>query len=289
MQDLGTLGGPDAFAFSIDDSGTVLGFSYTSYKPGPTGVPPIDPFLWENNRMLDLGTLGGTAGFPNSFNHHNQVVGQSNLAGDVQFRPFLWEHGVMTALGTFLGPGHPSDGAAFSINDSGEAVGWADNQNNDYAAAWKNAVTTNLGTVGGDSCAYANSVNSKGQIVGRSGLCLIADAHAFLREEGGPLVDLNTLVALDTGVHLTSALFINDNGEIAAIGLLENGDQHAFVLIPCDSNESGEVCDYSLVDGNAGASVTPPRSSRASGQVSLPAAPCRHNNWFHLPVVGPHN
>ncbi len=266
MQDLGTLGGPDASAVAINDSGTVIGFSYTSNIPGPTGLPPIDPFLWDNHKMLDLGTLGGTASFPNSFNHHRQVVGQSNLADDVEFHPFLWEHGVMTDLGTFLGPGHPSDGVANSINDSGEAVGWADNRNNDFPALWKDNVTTNLGSVGGDSCAYANSINAKGQVVGRSGLCLgaLGDVHAFLWENGGPLVDLNTLVSSGTGVHLTSALFISDQSEIAATGLLANGDQHAFLLIPC--GEGDESCE-----DNARDATTATEGSSTSIAQRLPA------------------
>ena len=166
----------------------------------------------------------------------------------------------MTDLGTFLGPGHPSYGIANSINDSGEAVGWADNQNNDFPALWKDNVTTNLGTIGGDSCAYANSINAKGRVVGRSGLCLIADAHAFLWEKGGPLVDLNTLVPSGNGVHLTSALFINDKGEIAATGLLGNGDQHAFLLIPC--GEGKESCEETAEDATAateGSSTSAPQ------------------------------
>ena len=281
MQDLGTLGtGHDASAVAINDSGTVLGFSYTSNIPGPTGLPPIDPFLWDNHEMLDLGTLGGTASFPNSFNHHRQVVGQSNLADDMEFHPFLWEHGVMTDLGTFLGPGHPSDGVANSINDSGEAVGWADNRNNDFPALWKDNVTTNLGTVGGDSCAYANSINSRGQVVGRSGLCLgdLGDAHAFLWEEGGPLVDLNTLVFSGAGVHLTDAFFINDCGEIAATGLLANGDEHAFLLIPCWEGEAScednigsptAAIKGSLMSVAQHASTTTPVSAVLSGRRML--------------------
>jgi uncharacterized membrane protein len=86
MQDLGTLGGPDSFGYYINEHGEVTGQSFTNDIPNETtGIPTLDPFLWRDGRMLDLGSLGGTFGVPDALNNRGQVVGGSTLAGDEAF------------------------------------------------------------------------------------------------------------------------------------------------------------------------------------------------------------
>jgi probable HAF family extracellular repeat protein len=265
MRDLGTLGGDDAIASFVNQRGQVTGQSYTNTTPNPgTGLPTTDPFLWENGMMLDLGGLGGTFGNPTSLNSRGQVVGISNLAGDLTTHPFLWTKSRgMQDLGTLGG----SNGETNWINDAGEIAGKADlpgpsPQNHD-AVLWKNSLVTDLGTLPGDSCSNAYQVNSSGQVVGTSEdqiLCAVPTGeHAFLWENGGPMVDLNTLIPPGSSLQLTFAFAINDRGEILGTGLPagctpENVSfcGHAFVLVPCDENHVDvEGCDYGLADGSA--------------------------------------
>ena len=239
MEDLGTLGGPDANAFLVNDRGQVTGWSFTNSTPSNNCFFPLttDPFLWEHGKMTDLGTLGGTCGFPNWLNNRGEVVGQSNLAGDSTFHPFLWKRGKLQDLGTLGG----NFGTAFSISEAGDIVGWATTAGDQAIHAFlsKRGHMSDLGVIRGKLCSVAYAINSKQQIVGSSDDCAGGNPHAFFWEDGS-LVDLNTFVSPNSGVVLAFALSVNEHGEIASLGLLPNGDQHAFELIPCDDEHSGE-------------------------------------------------
>jgi probable HAF family extracellular repeat protein len=264
MQDLGTLGGPDANAIAINERGQIAGQSYVNSTANSVldacggfsvNVPTEDPFIWKNSKMTDLGTLGGTCGFVSGQNDRGQVIGQSDLAGDLTFHPFLWDGKQMRDLGTLGG----DTGVANWINDEGDIAGKADlpgtpPQNHD-AVLWRDGGIFDLGTLPGDSCANTYYVNARGQVVGTSesrGLCLVPTGeHAFLWENDGPMVDLNSLIPPNSSLQLTFAVAINDRGEIAGFGVPAGCAPqdvgicgHAYVLIPCDDKHSGgDVCE----------------------------------------------
>jgi probable HAF family extracellular repeat protein len=233
MRDLGTLGGTDANAFIVNQRGQVTGWSFINSAPSANCFYPMttDPFLWEDGEMTDLGTLGGTCGFPNWLNERGEVVGQSNLEGDQTFHPFLWRERKMRDLGTLGG----SFGAAFSISEAGAVVGWSTPLGDQvlHAFLWEHGSMRDLGVIDGKLCSIAYAVNVKRQVVGSSDDdCAGGNPHAFVWD-AGVMTDLNNFVPSNSDVQLTFALSINERGEIASLGILPNGDQHAFVLIPC--------------------------------------------------------
>jgi probable HAF family extracellular repeat protein len=234
MQDLGTLGGPDAVAPIINESGQVAGFSYTSSLA-------LNPFIWDNGKMVDLGTLGGSFGTPGDLNNRGQVTGSSTLAGDVITHPFLWTPpGSMRDLGTLGG----SFGVGNAINDAGEVAGGATIAGDValHAFFWKRGRMTDLGAVPGYNCIEAFGINSKSQVVGQAETqCGVSPgAFAFLWENGH-MIDLNVFVPPGSNLMLGDVEQINDRGEMFGSTVLPNGDVHAFVLIPCGEGEEGCV------------------------------------------------
>ena len=251
MQDLGTLGGPDSVAWFVNERGQVAGQSYINSIPNPAPESDLRSlFIAEDGKMVDVGSLGGTSSILVGLNNRGQMTGTMTLAGDQAYHPFLWSDGSLTDLGTLGG----DCGQAHALNDAGVVVGWAcDSQFAVFAFVWRNGVMANLGTVDGDPCSVADGINSRGQVVGESSPSCFPQGggpqEAFLWENGGPAVDLNTLISPSSGMELAGGFSINDRGEINGGGVLPNGDQHAFLLIPCDENHANvEGCDYSEVE-----------------------------------------
>src|ERR1700676_4860404 len=214
--------------------------------------------------MLDLGTLGGALGIRTALNNRGQVVGQMTLAGDTQNHAFLWDRGSLTDLGTLGG----DTSYASWINDRGDIFGGAGLPGNQtlHAVIWKNGVMTDLGTPDGDPCSDASVINSHCQAVGISSDCNRTFLHSYLWENGGPIVDLQTLVLPGSDLAVGDNISINDRGEIVANGLLPNGAGiRAILLIPCDDDHPGiEGCDYDLVEGSNAATSSMPVTQKQS-------------------------
>src|SRR5215208_4461595 len=212
MKDLDTLGGLGSSASAINDSGQVVGSSYTD-----NGWVVEHAFLYENGQMKDLHTLMGLNSAANSWaadiNDSGHVVG-TYVTASGEHHAFLYKDGQMKDLGT-LG----SDFSfASAINDSGQVVGasYSAYYGEVHAFLYEDGQMKDLGDLGGDynpeiGKDRANGINASGHVVGQS-LKSSNNFHAFLYRGEGPMQDLGDLVTSGEGSSGASA--INDFDQI---------------------------------------------------------------------------
>jgi len=166
-------GDPDGFAIAINDKGQAV---------GQTGDcrSSFHAVLWDNGTVSDLGNLGELQLAPQDINNQAQVVGYALSPSTLV--AFLWENGVATSLGTL-----PPDvfSLAFGINEKGQIVG--DSCDESFACRaflWQNGTMTELNSLVNDPNApfleNANSINSRGQIAGKTTVQGTPIADAFL-------------------------------------------------------------------------------------------------------------
>jgi probable HAF family extracellular repeat protein len=147
------------------------------------GAPnyPLDPFLYHNGTMTDLGNLGGIWTGATAINDRGQIVGYAGLpamGGNLYPETaFLYENGVMRDLGGL-------------VSDPDREFGSA-----------------------------ARGINNLGQVVGVAGAGLSAN-HGFLYDDGR-MTDLNALVDPASGWVITDAAAINEVRQIAATACRE--------------------------------------------------------------------
>ena len=144
----------------------------------------------------------------------------------------------------------------------GEVAGYADlPDQTHHPVLWKQGKIRDLGTVAGDPCGRAQSVNARGQVVGGTSDCSYF-VHAFLWEDGGPMLDLNRLIPAGSGLELTFAININDRGGILAKSIPDGVNPHQdadlyghlVLLVPCEP-ENGESCEASLAQPAASVAI----------------------------------
>lgn len=204
----------DTTAFALNDSAQIVGVSL-----GTGGFERA--VLWQNNTIMDLGTLGGPFSIAWDINANGVIVGKATTASAE--RAFRWESGTMTDLGT-LG-GEASD--AFGCNNVGQIVGWAQSGGPAYqACAWDGARVENIGVMGGFTASMADAVNNFGYVVGDD-----SNGVGFLYTPLHGLLFLEALLPSGHGWSQFSPRDINDVGQIVGAATI-GGTRHAFLMNP---------------------------------------------------------
>ena len=162
----------------------------------------------------------------------------------------LWHAGAFQALPVVPNFNYAT---ATGVNDAGTASGMAftfdfsqlvDPHAAGHAVLFSNGAVTDLGTLPADRTSAATGINNSGTVVGFStalapDLSLFAGpeletasslSHAFVYTNG-TMYDLNRQLINGAGWQLTSAMAINDAGQIVGTGII-NQQQHAFLLTP---------------------------------------------------------
>jgi probable HAF family extracellular repeat protein len=266
--DLGTLGGTFSNALGVNNKGWVTGLATL---PGDASVHAL---LWREGVKTDLGTLGGPNSTPNTFTGSSSVSQRGEIVGAAESSaadplgenfflcnfndgllclPFLWEDGAMTPLPTLGG----NNGAAFQINNRGQAVGGAENTTHDPTCVapqvlqfkpvlWEEGEIRELPTFGGDPDGVAFAINDRGQAVGVSTDCTLTPGHALLLHNG-KVTDMGTL----RGLALAPS-DINNEGQVVGVAFVPNVRNveaflwhHGFVrglgTLPGDASSSGNA------------------------------------------------
>ena len=264
--DLGTLGGTQSLARSVNVAGDIVGWAY------PAGQAIQHAFRWHAGTMTDLGSLGGGFGDAHAINDAGLIVGSSNTA-DGEEHAFWWSGGVMHDMGTLGGTLSRAFGVnrwgdivgqsfitgddgfhpflskpggqmfdlgtlggvaaqAADVNDLVHVCGWSELQTNSPLSRgffWSNGVIKSIGTLGGIYSA-AFGMNNLDDVVGAS--TRADETQVAILWSHDQLVDLNTLLPPGSGWLLTRAWDIDDRGVIVGEGIRPDGSARAFQLSP---------------------------------------------------------
>jgi probable HAF family extracellular repeat protein len=220
-----------AGAIAISSDGAVAGYQMSGpYMPHAT--------LFENGRLIDLGTLGGDASFANGAASGDRVVGWARLPDETR-HAFLYDGGIMHDLGTLGGV----TSQAFAMNDAGVVVGSSYPEGSDVEVPmiWTAAGGMRALPVPQVNGGQALCINRSGQIVGyfidevMVQPFLYADGHA---------TQLPTL-----GGWASKAYGISDNGYIVGYALTNDPNFPKFHAVMW-SDEG--IFDYGALAGGHG-------------------------------------
>src|SRR5262245_43411328 len=233
ITDLGTFGGADSQAFSVNEKAQVAGFATTS-----DDLPFA--FRWDDGHLTNLGTLGGLVAIGLGINNDGHVVGTANTTapdtvnGGQQNHAFLWSRGVMRDLGTVPGT---INSDAWAINARDQVVGWsynlppddvdpATNPGNSHPFIWDRGVMKELTLAAGMTNGFAGAINEAGVIAGNGFDGSTLHALVWRADKSGAYVPLD--LGFPAGTGRSSLRGINNDGDVVGDARFIGGPGHAF-------------------------------------------------------------
>jgi probable HAF family extracellular repeat protein len=242
VTDLGTLGGANAVAFWVTDSGDVVGFSDTGQMDS-NGLFTQHGFRWHRGTMHDLGTPNGNFTYAFSANDEGRVAGQTFLPDDFTGHAALWnKNGALTDLGTLGG----TNSYANAISSEDQLTGTSQTTSPDpffgqqqHPFFWEKGLMTDIGTLGGVN-GFGSGINKNGEVVGGTAV----NATLVPPFRGPPFFAFHWKDGVMTKLEANNAvesfaIAINDRSQVAG----------EFSFVDSNGNVITHACLWEKVDG----------------------------------------
>jgi probable HAF family extracellular repeat protein len=189
----------------------------------PDRGDPEHALVWDNGKLIDLGTLGGQRSAARAVNDRGQVVGWSETSGGGTSHAFLWSDGEMKDLGTL--PGFDFSNAA-SINNQGQIVGELSNtakRQISHAFLWEGGKMQDLGLLPNGKASdwfEVKKINNRGQIVGTE---LGGPGRGGFLWEAGRMRSFCGAGSINPALTSCQLADVNDQGQIIGLAVKEAG------------------------------------------------------------------
>ena len=218
VTNIGTLGGNDSVALSINDLGEVVGYSKTADGE-------VHAFRYFREAIFDLSTLGGKESYAYLITNSGILIGDSRTP-DGMLRPFM---GAPNSPLLNLGGDPHLFSSARGANNVGQVVGFRliideHGQFHKRAYLYTTNRTIDLGTFGGKQ-SDAIAINDAGKVVGH----LYTEYHDGQKRavlyQAGKVLEIGTF-----GGNVSIGEAINKAGQVVGYAELQGGDKRAFLF-----------------------------------------------------------